>query len=106
MLPPFSLTNCLAIDSPIPVDSFAFSTEKYLSKIFCTVVASSDVALLEKIIFPSFFNSTLKFPLLYFTIFEKIFSNTLIIEALFNSFSTFSLQISTSGTIFFYLKIG
>lgn len=55
MLPPFSSTNCLAIDSPIPVDSFAFSTEKYLSKIFCTVVASSDVALLEKNYFPIVF---------------------------------------------------
>ena len=73
MLPPFSSTNCFAIDSPIPVDSFAFSTEKYLSKIFCTVVASNEVALLEKMILPSLFSSTLKFPLLYFTTFEKYF---------------------------------
>ena len=60
MLPLFNSTSCLAIDKPMPEDFFPFSTVKYLSKIFCTVVASNDLALLENVIFPLHSRVTLK----------------------------------------------
>ena len=86
IFPPFNSTNCFVIDKPTPVDFLAFSTVKYLSKIFCTVVASKELALLENMIFPSLSSCTSKSPLLYLLTLFNIFSNILLIVFLFTFF--------------------
>ena len=82
----------------------AFSTVKYLSKIFCTVVTSNEVALFENVMIPFSFNVTLKSPSLYLQTFDKIFSNIRMILCLSKFLYIFCSHISSFGSICFSLK--